>query len=102
MPETPRRKGDRGEMRLQVARRQTDDQPAEMALAHRRQFCGDQLDVPVAGKGRARVELRKTAHGKAHKIVAQYRRAVVPRDVSGDSRWHSCACFETRGLVLRS
>ena len=31
-------------MRLQVARRQVDDQPADMALVHRRQLCRDKFE----------------------------------------------------------
>jgi hypothetical protein len=42
--ETPGRKGDRGQMRLQMARRQVDDQPADMALVHRRQLCRDKFE----------------------------------------------------------
>src|ERR1700730_16910556 len=45
--EAPGRKRDRGEVRLQMARRQADDQPPDPAGAHRRQFRGDQLDMPV-------------------------------------------------------
>jgi len=36
MFERPGRKGDRGQVRLQMARRHVDDQPADPALAHRR------------------------------------------------------------------
>src|SRR6516162_5157941 len=36
MPERPGRKGDRGQVRLQMARRHADDQAADTAPAHRR------------------------------------------------------------------
>ncbi len=36
VPETPGRKGDRGQQRLQVARRQVDDQPPDLAVARAR------------------------------------------------------------------
>ena len=38
MPEAPGRKRDRSQMRLQVPRRHVDDQPADPAFAHCRQF----------------------------------------------------------------
>ena len=38
VPEAPRRKADRRQMQLQVARRQVDDHPPDAAPAHRGQF----------------------------------------------------------------
>src|SRR5262249_44680483 len=64
VPETPGRKGDRGQQRFQMARRQVDDQAADLALAHRSKLGGDHLKVPVWQKRRLRVELIKTALGK--------------------------------------
>ena len=40
--ETPPRKGDRRQMRLQIARRQAQDQAADMAPAHRGKLCDDE------------------------------------------------------------
>src|SRR5215467_13044551 len=71
MPETPGRKGDRRQMRLQMARRQTDDQPAEAPCAHRGQFRGDELEMPVRRKRSARVQLAESACGKTRKVVPQ-------------------------------
>jgi len=68
VPEAPGRKGDRGEVRLQVARRQADDQPADMAGMHRREFRGDQLDMPVHRERGARVELAERTMRKAREI----------------------------------
>jgi hypothetical protein len=51
VPETPGRKGDRGQVRLQMARRDADQQPADPAGAHRRQFPGHDLDMPVHRAG---------------------------------------------------
>jgi hypothetical protein len=51
-------------MRLQVARRQADDQPADMPGAHRRQFCRDEVEMPVRRKRSARVELAERAFPK--------------------------------------
>src|SRR5262249_39130089 len=87
---TPGRKGDRRQMRLQMARRQADDQPADTALTHRRQFCCDELEMPVRRKRRARVELAERACGKARKIVPQQGGALAPPGITGDLRqdWH--------------
>jgi hypothetical protein len=70
VPETPGRKGDRGQVRLEVARRHADDQPADPARAHRRQFRGDQLVMPARREWGARVELAGTARCKAREVVA--------------------------------
>jgi hypothetical protein len=67
--EAPGRKGDRGEVRLQMARRQADDQPPDMAGTHRRQLRGDQLDMPVHQEWGARVELAERACRKARKVI---------------------------------
>jgi hypothetical protein len=40
-------KGDRGQQRLQTARRQVDDQPSDLAGAQHHQFRGDGLDMSV-------------------------------------------------------
>ena len=69
--EAPGRKGDRGQVRLQVARRQVDDQPPDLALVHRRQLCGDDPDMPARREIGARVELVKAKLGKAGEIVPQ-------------------------------
>src|SRR5947208_14465745 len=69
--ETPRRKRDRGEVRLQMSRRQADDQPADPALAYRRELCRNQPDVPLHRERCARVEAAKGSLGKAYNIAAQ-------------------------------
>ena len=73
MPETPGGKGDRGQQRLRVTRRHVDDQPADLAHAHRRQFCGDDLDMPVHQKGGARTQVTEAALGEADEIAPQQR-----------------------------
>src|SRR6266446_1275553 len=67
--EAPGREGDRGEVRLQMARRQADDQPADPAGMHRRELRRDQLDMPVHQEWGARVELTERARRKARKVV---------------------------------
>jgi len=69
--EAPGRKRDRGQVRLQMARRQVDDQPPDAARAHRRQFRRDELDVPVHRERGARVELAERARREARKVVPQ-------------------------------
>jgi hypothetical protein len=61
-----------------MARRQADDQPADLARPHRREFRGDQFDMPVHQGPGARVELAERARGKARKVMVQQRRALVP------------------------
>jgi len=67
MPETPRRKGDRGHQGFEMARRQVDDQSSDLALAHLGQLGGDDLEMPVWRKRRLRVELGKTTLSKKPK-----------------------------------
>src|SRR4051794_3037743 len=55
-----------------MARRQVDDQPPELAFAHRRQLGGDDLEMPVYRQARLRVELLKAASGKAGEVVPQH------------------------------
>ena len=63
--------GDRGQVRLQVARRHIDDQPPDTAVAHCRQFRGNELVMPVRRKWGARVELAETVLCEARKIGAK-------------------------------
>jgi hypothetical protein len=70
-PETPGRKSDRSQVRLQVARRHVDDQPADTAVAHCRQFRGNEFVMPARRKWGARVELAETVRCKAGKIGAK-------------------------------
>ena len=55
--QAPGRKRDRRHMRLQMARRHADHQPADAALAHRRELAGHDLDMPGHRQAGARVEL---------------------------------------------
>ena len=87
VPETPGRKGDRCQQRLQVARRYADDQPADAAVAHRRQFPRHELDMPVHREPGARVELAKAPRRKAREIVPQQCRAFARHKVVGDRRY---------------
>ncbi len=67
VPEAPGRKGDRGQQRLQMPRRQVDDQPADPAVAHRRELRCDQLDMPAECQFGLRIELAKEACAKLAK-----------------------------------
>ena len=71
-------KGDRGQERLLMARRQADDQPPDPALPGCRQFRGDDLDMPAHRERGPRVELGETAQREA--------REVAPRAVTGVDR----------------
>ena len=71
VPQAPGRKADRGQMRLQVARRHVDDQPADPAVEHRGQFRRDDLDMPAKRECSPRVELGKCALREAREIALQ-------------------------------
>jgi hypothetical protein len=58
-------------MRLQMARRQIDDQPADLSLEHCRQFRGDDLEMPAEQKRCLRVQLGKCPARKAREIAPQ-------------------------------
>src|SRR5271166_1532152 len=94
-PEAPRRKRDRAQQRLQVARRHIDDQPPDLTLVDRGQLCGHDLDVPVHRERHERVELAKTALCEGGEIEPQLgvllalgqRLAVHRRGYGHRSRW---------------
>jgi len=69
--QTPGRKGDRGQQGFQMARRQVDDQAADLALAHRGELGRDHLKVPVDCQFGQRVQIVKAASGKGGKILPQ-------------------------------
>src|SRR5215472_2345113 len=69
-----------------MARRQADDQPPDMPLAHRGQLGRDELEMPVRRKRSARVQLTESASGKARKIVPQQGGALARRGITGDLR----------------
>jgi hypothetical protein len=77
MPETPGREGDRGQQRLQVTRRQVDDQAPNLAAAQCRQFGGDDFDMPAHREAGARVELAETELREADEIAPQQRAVLV-------------------------
>src|SRR5436305_10761785 len=71
VPETPGREGDRGQQRLQVARRQVDDEAPDLAAAQGGQFGGDYCDVPAHCEAGPRVELAETELREADEIAPQ-------------------------------
>src|SRR5208283_1882337 len=75
--ETPRGEGDRGQVRLQMARRQVDDQPADPAFEDR-QFRGDDLEMPAERTPNLRVQLAKSTPRKAREIKPQRRTLFFP------------------------
>ena len=69
----PGRKGDRSQQRFEMARRQVDDQPPDLALADGGQLRRDHLEMPVHQERRLRVELAETALSEITEIRAQDR-----------------------------
>jgi len=60
-----------------MPRRQVDDETPDFAFTHRRELCGDDLDVPAHRKARPRVQLAEAALRKADKIAPQQRAVFV-------------------------
>jgi hypothetical protein len=54
-----------------MAGRQIDDQPLDLALTHRGQLGGDDLDMPIHRELGLRVEVIKAARDKAAEILPQ-------------------------------
>src|SRR5262245_27255435 len=75
-----------------MARRQVDDQAADLAVKNRGQFRGDDLDMPAEKERGLRIELTKGAARKARKIALQ--QAAVPH--FGYRRVHCSFTTETR------
>jgi hypothetical protein len=71
MPETPRRKSDRGHQGFEVAGRQVDDQPPDLALPYGGQLGGDDLEVPVHRQLGLRVQSVEAARGEGREILPQ-------------------------------
>ena len=69
--ETPGRKGDRGHQGFEMARRQVDDQPPDLAFPHRGQLGGDDFEVPVRRQAGLRVEVLEAAPGEGRQVVPQ-------------------------------
>jgi hypothetical protein len=79
MPETPGREGDRGQQRLQVARRQVDDQPPDLAATQCCQLRGDDFDMPAHREAGSRVQLAEAALREADEIAPQQGAVLVQR-----------------------
>jgi hypothetical protein len=75
--QAPGRKADRGQVRLQVARRHVDDHAPAPAGADRLELCRDDVVVPAPREQGARVELMKAMPCEARKIGAQQRLVLV-------------------------
>jgi hypothetical protein len=94
MPETERREGDRGQQRFQVTRRQVNNQPPDPAFAHRGQFGGDDLKVPVHRELGLRVQIVEAARREGRKILPQEDLVLGPGQVLD----HHFSTFEKRAL----
>ena len=98
MPETPGRKGHRGQVRLQVARQLVDDQTPDTGVADRLQLRGDELVMPAQREWGPRVELTETARSSALYSPGLYVSAVViPR-----ARLLRVLCPSTMGSAIET
>jgi hypothetical protein len=87
MPQAPGRKRDRGQMRLQVARRQVDHHSADPAGAHRGELGRDRFERPVHREPGARIELAKSAMREAGEIRPQQRATVKASSMTKRRRY---------------
>jgi hypothetical protein len=71
-----------------MARRQVDDQAADLALAHRGELGGDDFDVPVGQERRLRVQIVKAASGKGGEILPQQGQTIGFSGFRPDQQWH--------------
>jgi len=71
-----------------MPRRQVDDETPDFAFTHRRELCGDDLDVPAHRKARPRVQLAEAALRKADKIPPRQRAVLVEAQRFGRSFHH--------------
>src|SRR6201984_2183387 len=92
--ETPRGKGDRSHQGFEMARRQIDDQSSDLALAHRGQLGGNDLEMPVHRQVGLRVESVKAAHREGREIVPQQDLVLSP----GEVREHYISRLANRAL----
>ena len=73
MPEDPGGKGDRGQERFQVAWRQIEQKPPDLAIAHRGEPRGDDLQMPIRSEAGARIERMEGALREGGEVAAQQR-----------------------------
>src|SRR5436190_11076391 len=92
MPQTPGRKGYRGQQRFEMAGRQVDDQPPDRALPHRRQFRGDDLEVPAPRQLGLRVEIVEAARGEGAEVLPQDGVVLGPGKALDHSDSHFLPC----------
>jgi len=69
--ETPGRKGDGGHQGFEMTGRQIDDQPADLALAHRGQLGGDDLDMPIHRQLGLRIEVMEAVRDGGGQVLPQ-------------------------------
>jgi len=81
VPETPGGKGDRGHQGFEVARWQIDDEAADLALLHRGQRGGDDLEMPIHCQLGLRIELVEAARNKGGEVVPQHGLVLGARQV---------------------
>ena len=62
-----------------MAGRQVDDQPPDLALPHRGELGGDDLEMPVHRQLGLRVEVLEAARGKGGEVVPQQELVLCPR-----------------------
>jgi hypothetical protein len=89
MAKQPRDEGDRRTVRLELAWRQVDDEPFDLAAPHGFQFGGNQLDIGRVEERRLRIEFTERAFNKAHEVALQELPVLARRQ-------HVCS-FRVRG-----
>src|SRR5258705_12811435 len=82
--QTPGWKGDRGHQGFEVAGRQVDDQPPDLAFPHGGQLGGDDLEMPVHRQHGLRVEVIETARGEGGEVLSKQSLILGPGEVLHD------------------
>jgi hypothetical protein len=79
MAKQPCDEGDRRAVRFELAWRQVDDEPFDLAAPHGFQFGGDQLDIGRAEERRLRIEFVERSFDETHKVASEEIPVIVGR-----------------------
>src|SRR5438477_988200 len=94
VPETPRRKSDRGQQGFQIAGRHIDNQPPDLSFPHGGQLGGDDFEMPVHRELGLGVQVVEAARGESDEVLPKHAVVLLP----GQALDHHFSAFEKRAL----